>query len=116
MYAMGRHSIQKGSEDTWTITPKRIVALNDAAKAAGFDPAAAVAAVAAVVAGRGGAPAPLVPHRMRPWPRLRHPPQARAAVVVVAVASVACRRISTKKFSTIPRSAIPRLHHFGRPG
>ena len=46
IYTMGRRSIQKGSEDTWTITPKRIAALNEAAKAAGFDPAAA--------GGRGG--------------------------------------------------------------
>ena len=31
MYAMGRHSIEKGSKDTWTVTPKRIAALTAAA-------------------------------------------------------------------------------------
>jgi hypothetical protein len=31
IYKMGKDSIQKGSEDSWTITPKRIVALNEAA-------------------------------------------------------------------------------------
>jgi hypothetical protein len=55
MYAMGRHSIEKGSEDTWTITPKRIAALNAAAKAAGFDPAATGRGGRG---GRGPAPAP----------------------------------------------------------
>jgi hypothetical protein len=45
IYAMGRHSIDKGNQDSWTITPKRIAALNAAAKAAGFDPMAG---------GRGG--------------------------------------------------------------
>lgn len=33
IYRMGRNSIDKGSRDSWTITPKRIVALNSAAKA-----------------------------------------------------------------------------------
>jgi hypothetical protein len=32
-YQMGRNSIRRGSEDSWTITPKRIAALNAAAKA-----------------------------------------------------------------------------------
>lgn len=32
-YLMGKHSIDKGSEDSWTITPKRITALEDAAVA-----------------------------------------------------------------------------------
>jgi hypothetical protein len=31
IYKMGKDSIQKGSEDSWTITPKRIVALDEAA-------------------------------------------------------------------------------------
>ena len=31
IYQMGRNSIQKGSRDTWTITPKRITALEEAA-------------------------------------------------------------------------------------
>jgi hypothetical protein len=31
IYQMGRNSIKKGSEDTWTVTPKRITALEDAA-------------------------------------------------------------------------------------
>jgi len=46
MYAMGRRSIERGSTDTWTITPKRIAALNAAAKVAGVDTDAA--------GGRGG--------------------------------------------------------------
>jgi hypothetical protein len=33
IYQMGRNSIEKGSKDTWTITPKRIVALEAAAAA-----------------------------------------------------------------------------------
>ncbi len=33
-YLMGERAIQKGSEDAWTITPKRITALEDAAVAA----------------------------------------------------------------------------------
>jgi len=32
-YVMGRNQIQKGSEDSWVITPKRIDAVNEAAKA-----------------------------------------------------------------------------------
>ncbi len=35
IYAMGRHSIERGSADHWTITPKRIAALQDAAKLLG---------------------------------------------------------------------------------
>jgi hypothetical protein len=35
IYLMGKNSIKKGSEDAWTITPKRIEALEDAAKAEG---------------------------------------------------------------------------------
>ena len=31
IYQMGRNSIKKGSEDTWTVTPKRIAALEEAA-------------------------------------------------------------------------------------
>src|SRR5208283_5708032 len=34
-YQMGRNSIQKGSRDNWTITPKRIAALEAAATAMG---------------------------------------------------------------------------------
>ncbi|HEY3738704.1 MAG TPA: M14 metallopeptidase family protein, partial [Bryobacteraceae bacterium] len=33
IYQMGRNSIKKGSEDNWTITPKRITALEEAAAA-----------------------------------------------------------------------------------
>ena len=33
IYRMGKNSIERGSEDYWTITPKRIAALNAAAKA-----------------------------------------------------------------------------------
>lgn len=33
-YLMGKHAIEKGSEDSWTTTPKRITALEDAAVAA----------------------------------------------------------------------------------
>lgn len=39
IYTMGRHSIERGSRDSWTITPKRIDALNAAAKALGADSA-----------------------------------------------------------------------------
>ena len=42
IYQMGRNSIQRGSEDNWTITPKRIEALREAAVAEG------------AVGGRGG--------------------------------------------------------------
>jgi hypothetical protein len=45
MYAMGRRSIERGSTDTWTITPKRIEALKAAGKNA--DPNAGLAAMAA---------------------------------------------------------------------
>ncbi len=31
IYQMGRNSIQKGNQDTWTVTPKRIAALEEAA-------------------------------------------------------------------------------------
>jgi hypothetical protein len=34
IYAMGRHAIERGSGDYWTITPKRIAALSAAAEAA----------------------------------------------------------------------------------
>jgi hypothetical protein len=35
IYVMGKHSIEKGSHDNWTVTPKRIKALEDAAAAEG---------------------------------------------------------------------------------
>ena len=35
IYRMGRNSIERGSKDSWTITPKRIAALEEAAKATG---------------------------------------------------------------------------------
>ena len=34
-YLMGRNSIKRGSEDSWTVTPKRVAAVEAAAKAAG---------------------------------------------------------------------------------
>ncbi len=43
IYQMGRNSIQKGNQDTWTVTPKRIAALE-----------AAAAAMPATAGGRGG--------------------------------------------------------------
>jgi hypothetical protein len=39
IYIMGHNSIERGSRDSWTITPKRIDALKAAAKALGVDPA-----------------------------------------------------------------------------
>jgi hypothetical protein len=33
IYVMGRHSIERGSQDSWTVTPKRIAALTAAAEA-----------------------------------------------------------------------------------
>ena len=41
IYGMGKRSIERGSKDTWTITPKRINALTEAAKAAAPDEAPA---------------------------------------------------------------------------
>jgi hypothetical protein len=35
IYVMGKRSIEKGSQDSWTVTPKRIKALEDAAAAEG---------------------------------------------------------------------------------
>ncbi|QMV17342.1 peptidase [Granulicella sp. 5B5] len=49
-YHMGKNSILKGDEDSWTITPKRIAALEDAAKAE-----AATAHPAGAGRSRGGA-------------------------------------------------------------
>jgi hypothetical protein len=68
-YVMGKNSIQRGSEDSWTITPKRIEALEEAAAktapAAGARPAAAraggrntAAPEAAPAAALAAAPAP----------------------------------------------------------
>ena len=34
MYVMGKHSIERGSQDNWTITPKRIAALKLAGRSA----------------------------------------------------------------------------------
>jgi Zinc carboxypeptidase len=76
IYQMGRNSIEKGNKDTWTVTPKRIVALEAAAAAAepatggrggrGGRGGAAVAAAAGGdvpggggFGGRGGLPADL---------------------------------------------------------
>ncbi|MGO9893060.1 MAG: M14 metallopeptidase family protein [Bryobacteraceae bacterium] len=50
IYQMGRNSIQKGSRDNWTTTPKRIAALEAAAAAAVTTPGGR--------GGRGGAAAP----------------------------------------------------------
>jgi len=58
IYAMGRRSIERGSTDTWKVTPKRIDALKAAAEAArggGQD-----AQVAAMAASFGVSPAELV--------------------------------------------------------
>jgi hypothetical protein len=50
IYVMGRNSIQRGSQDSWTITPKRLVALQEAvAKDQGGQQGAQAAA-----GGRGG--------------------------------------------------------------
>ena len=43
IYQMGRNSIQRGNQDSWTVTPKRIEALKEALIAAklgnpSFDP------------------------------------------------------------------------------
>lgn len=45
IYAMGRRSIERGSTDTWKITPKRVDALKEAGK--GGDPNAGINAMAA---------------------------------------------------------------------
>ncbi len=37
IYGMGKRSIERGSKDSWTVTPKRIAALNAAAKAMSTD-------------------------------------------------------------------------------
>lgn len=55
IYVMGKRSIEKGSEDYWTVTPKRIKALEDAAAAA--NGGAAVGGGRRGGGGRGGAPA-----------------------------------------------------------
>jgi hypothetical protein len=39
IYRMGRNSIEKGSQDSWTVTPKRIAALEAAARARSATPA-----------------------------------------------------------------------------
>jgi len=51
IYIMGRNSIQRGSQDSWTITPKRLVALQEAIAK---DQQSAQGAQGAVAGGRGG--------------------------------------------------------------
>jgi hypothetical protein len=60
IYQMGRNSIEKGNKDTWTITPKRITALE--AAAAKLQPAGGGGGGRGGRGGRGGgAPAEAVP-------------------------------------------------------
>ncbi len=72
IYAMGRRSIERGSKDTWNITPKRIAALNEAAKAAGYEPGGGrggrggAGAAAGGRGGRGGRGAPGAPGAAAP--------------------------------------------------
>ena len=54
-YRMAANSIQRGNEDSWTVTTKRITALEDAAKKLEADRAAAAAAANPGAAGRGRA-------------------------------------------------------------
>ncbi|HKB91560.1 MAG TPA: hypothetical protein VKC60_13665, partial [Opitutaceae bacterium] len=37
IYAMGKRSIERGSKDSWTVTPKRIAAMNEASKGMKLD-------------------------------------------------------------------------------
>ncbi|HUA58699.1 MAG TPA: M14 metallopeptidase family protein [Verrucomicrobiae bacterium] len=53
-YRMGMNSIERGSRDNWTITPKRIAALEAAAAAASGQNQAAEAAAGGGRGGRGG--------------------------------------------------------------
>jgi hypothetical protein len=54
IYLMGRHSIEKGSRDNWTITPKRIRALEDKADAEGRGGAAGNLEASFITGGLGG--------------------------------------------------------------
>jgi len=55
-YVMGRNEIQKGSTDSWVVTPKRIEAVREAAKAAeAAKPAPASTASASAAPASGGA-------------------------------------------------------------
>jgi len=73
IYQMGRNSIQRGSRDSWTVTPKRIEAMKEAASKAepitpprGGQRGAAASADAAPPAGDSrvdSIPGPLAPFR-----------------------------------------------------
>src|SRR5580692_11310056 len=63
-WRMGMNSIERGSKDTWTITPKRIAAL----KTAGAAPAAGGAAGRGGRGGRGGAAVAATPSPDAPSP------------------------------------------------
>ncbi len=64
-YKMGKNSIEKGEEDSWTVTPKRIAALEAAAAA----PAAEGVAGRGAGRGRGAAAATPAPEAMGPGAR-----------------------------------------------
>jgi hypothetical protein len=64
VYHMGKNSIEKGEEDSWTVTPKRITALEEAGAAAAAADAPAGRAGGAGrrgASGASGAPAPATP-------------------------------------------------------
>jgi Zinc carboxypeptidase len=62
IYRMGRNSIERGNKDSWTVTPKRIAALEEAAKAAG--PSGGRGGRGGGGGGGGGGNAPTVPSNL----------------------------------------------------
>ena len=59
IYLMGKNSIERGSKDSWTVTPKRIDALNEAAaQPASAAPQAEAATTTAAARGAAGASVP----------------------------------------------------------
>jgi hypothetical protein len=114
-YVMGKRSIQNGSQDSWTITPKRIAAL-EAAGAASTPPG--TNAGGGGRGGRGGAGAQRQrrQHQRRPLQRRqrspfsprqlrRQPPQLEVQVVAVGAEAVSTR-LYTTPCCTIQPSAI----------
>ena len=104
IYQMGRNSIEKGSRDNWTVTPKRIAALE-----------AAAAILQPQGGGRGGRAAPRRPRRRPPCRRFagrrtatRRPRSSRRTLQHGAARSQDCAiRAATSFPPTSPISPTP---------
>jgi hypothetical protein len=100
IYHMGRNSIQRGSEDSWTITPKRIEALKEASE----NEAKATNKKAEVVGTRGGGLQAGLPEKL--YASVLHDPAQRDPRVYVISANQIDFPTATRFINTLLKTGI----------